>query len=329
MKAAFPPGILPEGQQERIDHHYRSRPFSLFWEMRAILYLGVLFLCSGLGILIYKNIDTIGHQTILGAIVAATAACFWYCARHAKPFTYAQAAADSSWAEYMLLLGVLLFGVFTGYLQVKYSVFGDDHALALGLPATLYLFLAYRFDHRGVLQLAISGFCAAIGIVTTPLAAIQENVFDHHAPVWTGLAMGAALAVAGALSELRDFKRHFSFSYINFAMHLSMIAGITGLVIGKGWEKWFFFLLVGALGAGLWKYARWKRSHYFLLFAVLYVYVAFSYGFLRLLFLADASAGVSFAFFYFILSCAGTIYFFLNMKTFLKAESEDAGLPEK
>jgi hypothetical protein len=329
MRAVFPPGILPPGQRERISLHYRNRPFSVFWEVRALLYLGILFLCSGLGILVYKNIDTIGHQTILGLIAAGTAACFWYCGRHAKPFTPGQVAAGSSWAEYMLLLGVLLFGVFTGYLQVKYSVFGGHHGLALGLPAALYLFLAYRFDHRGVLQLAISGFCAAAGIAATPLAAIREGMFNHHAPVWTGLGMGAALAVAGALSELQYFKRHFSFSYVNFAMHLSMIAVITGLFIGEGWEKWFFFLLTGAFAAGTWKYARWKRSHYFLLFAVLYAYVAFTYAFLRLMFTGAREAGIPVAFLYFILSCAGTIYFFLNMKSFLAPGTEDAGLPEK
>ena len=54
-----------------------------------------------------------------------------------------------------------------------------------GFPPAFYLFLAYRFDPRGVLQLAISGFCGAVGVVTTPLAAIHENMFNPHTPVYS------------------------------------------------------------------------------------------------------------------------------------------------
>ncbi len=327
MRPTLPPGLLSAEQQARIDLHYRNRPFSLFWEVRTLLYLGILFLCSGLGILIYKNIDTIGHQTILGLIAAATIACFWYCSRRVKPFTSGLAPADSSWAEYMLLLGVLLFGVFTGYLQAQYSVFGERYGLALGLPAALYLFLAYRFDHRGVLQLAISGFCAAIGIAATPMAAIREGMFNGRTPVWTGLAVGILLGMAALVSDRLDFKRHFTFSYLNFAMHLSLIAALSGLVIGLEWEKWFFFALIAAIAFGLWKYARRKHSPYFLLIAVLYLYAAFTYIVMTQLFRSGSSAGISAAFLYFILSCAGTILFFLNLKSFLG--NTDAGLPEK
>lgn len=327
MKPRFPPGILAPAQQERIDRHYQSRPFSLFWEVRTLLYLGILFLCGGLGILIYKNMDHIGHQTLLAAIASAMAGCFWYCARRAKPFTPGTAPADSSWSEYMLLLGVLLFGVFTGYLQARYTLFGARYGLALGLPAAFYLFLAYRFDHRGVLQLAISGFCAAAGLAVSPLDAIQAGLIDHRAPIWTGFFMGAALAAAGALTERFDFKRHFAFSYVNFALHLSLIASLTGLIMGRGWEKWFFSLWIAALCGGLWFHARRRQSAYFLLCAVLYAYIAFTYLIMLYLFRSGSSAGIYSVFLYFLVSCAGTIYFFLNLKSFLG--SGDAGLPER
>ena len=302
-----------------------KEPFSIFWEVRALLYLGILFLSSGLGILIYRNIDTIGHQTILALLILATAGCFWYCARHAKPFTTVRAAAES-WSDYMLLLGALLFGVLTGYLQIKYSVFGAHHGLALSVPAACYLFLAYRFDHRGVLQLAISGFCAAAGIVATPLEAIRENLISHRMPVWTGLAMGAVLAGAGALSEMRGFKRHFTFSYINFSVHLSAIAAVTGLMMGEAFEKALFFFLLAALARGLWTYARRNHNYYFLLCAVVYGYIAITYVCMHWLFNTVTTATFYAAFLYFMLSCAGTIMFFLNMKKFLG--NENAGLPQ-
>ncbi len=327
MKAVFPSGSLPEGLQEKIGAHYQERPFSIFWEVRTLLYLGVVSLSSGIGILIYKNIDTIGHQTLLGLIAVLTAACFGYCAKRAQPFTSGQGAKESSWADYVLLLGVLLFGIFTGYVQAQYAIFGKHYGLALGIPGAFYLFLAYRFDHRGVLQLGLSGLCAAVGVVVTPLSAVDGNLFDHRTPVYAGLAMGALYAAAGMLSEKSDFKKHFGFSYINFAMHLSMIASLTGMMTADGWEESIFFLLLAAFAAGLWRHAQRRRSPYFLLCAVLYGYVGFTYMCMHHLFRYSTSGMVSLVFLYFILSCAGTIYFFLNMKTYLG--SEDAGVSEK
>lgn len=327
MKAGFPSGSLPEGLQERIDNADRERPFSIFWEVRTLLYLGVVSLSSGLGILIYKNIDTIGHQTILALIAALTAACFWYCAKRARPFTTGPTAKESSWSDYVLLLGVLLFGIFTGYLQAQYTVFGTHYGLALSIPALLYLFLAYRFDHRGVLQLGLSGLCAAVGVVVTPLSAVDGNLFDHRTPVYAGLGMGVLFAAAGILSEKIDFKSHFNFSYVNFAMHLGLIASLTGMMTGGGFEEWMFFLLLAALTAGLWTYARRRKSHYFLLCAVLYGYIAFTYMVMHHLFQSSTMDSMSLLFLYFILSCGGTIYFFLNVKTFLGIP--DAGVSEK
>ncbi|MDB5105006.1 MAG: hypothetical protein JWP91_2695 [Fibrobacteres bacterium] len=303
-----------------------TAPFSIYWEIRTLLYLGIVAVSTGLGILIYKNIDTLGHQTILAVIGLGSAGCLGYCARRAAPFTAGKGGEESSWADYMLLLGVLLFGVFTGYLQFKYSVFGTHYGLALAIPASFYLFLAYRFDHRGVLQLAISGFCGSVGVATTPLAAFHENMFNRHAPILSALAVGAALALAGILSGRLDFKRHFSFAYLNFALHLCMIAAYTGLVLGGAWEKWLWFFLLAAMAAGLWRHAKRARSPYFLLCSVLYGYLAVTYVILHLVFRHASTASMYAALAYFILSCGGTIHLFLNLKNLLG--TEDAGLPE-
>jgi hypothetical protein len=344
MTSPFPPGLLPDGLRQRVDAFYRDRPFTLFWEVRTLLYLGIVSLSTGLGILIYRNIDSIGHQTILALMMLASFGCFWYCAKRSPPFTRgapSQATSvelrsnskarsqtmQSSWADYMLLLGVLLFGGFTGYLQFKYSVFGTRYALALLLPASFYLFLAYRFDHRGVLQLALSGFCAAAGVATTPLAAFRENMFSHTTPVVTGLVMGGLLVLAGALSDRLDCKRHFAFGYINFGMHLAMVSAFIGMVLGESAAKWLYALLLSAFTAAIWVHARRTHSPYFLLMAVLYGYVAFTYIVMHFLLGSLSSSDISVIFLYFILSCIGTIYLFLNLKTL--AGKDDAGLPQK
>jgi len=46
----------------------KKKMFSLHWELKTLLYLGIVLLTTGLGILVYKNIDTIGHQVIVAII---------------------------------------------------------------------------------------------------------------------------------------------------------------------------------------------------------------------------------------------------------------------
>ena len=69
---------LNDEEYHQLNHHYNSKLFSVHWELKIILYLGVMLLSTGVGILIYLNIDTIGHTAIVTIIGLASAACFIY-----------------------------------------------------------------------------------------------------------------------------------------------------------------------------------------------------------------------------------------------------------
>ncbi len=327
MKAEFPPGSLPEGFAEQMVALDRSQPFSIFWEVRTLLYLGVVALTSGLGVLIYKHIDTIGHQALLAIIAALTAACFFYCAKRAQPFTRSRTTLASPWLDYVLLLGVLLLGIFVGYLQAQYSVFGDHYGLAVALPSLGYLLLAYRFDHRGVLQLGLAGLYTAVGVGITPQSVFQGDAFVPDRPVFAGLGMAALFTAVSVLSVRYDFKRHFSFSYVHLATHLSLIAALSGMFRSSGVGEMLYFLLIAGITVSLWFYARRHRSHYFLVCTVGYAYIAFTYVCMHILLRGLAYGGSSVIFLYVILSCVGTIYFFLNLKNFVGPEN--VGVSEK
>lgn len=313
MRPGFPPGSLPDGLLARIQAHDAEKPFSLFWEIRAGLSLGVLSLSAGLGILVYKNIGTIGHQAILAAIALGALACFAYAFRRAPAFAWTEVRRAASGLDYALWLGALLTGTFVGYLQARYAPFGDHTAIALALPAAFYLFLAYRFDHRGTLQLGVSGLCAAVGVAVTPVAAIREGLFDARLPVATGLALAAACGTASRLSGRRGWKPHFAFSYGNFAAHLFFLSSLGGMSAGKGLGEAAYFLLAAAGACGLFAYARRRRSPYFTLVAVAYGYAALTAMIFRHAFIAGWSA-IELMFLYFILSCAGAIWLFLDLK---------------
>jgi len=52
--------LISNEQYKNIESFENHRLFSIHWELRIILYLGILLLCSGICILVYLNIDTIG-----------------------------------------------------------------------------------------------------------------------------------------------------------------------------------------------------------------------------------------------------------------------------
>lgn len=295
--------------------------FSIYWEARALLYLGVLCLAGGLGILIYKNIDTVGHQAILAAIALTAAGCIWRCARKAPPFTWGKAGRESSGSEYLLWLGALLTGTFMGYLQFRYAVFGQHTSLAVAAPALFYLFLAYRFDHRGVLQLGISGMCAAVGIAISPMALLRGGLGWAHVSVATALATAAVLGAFAWHAHAFGRKANFAFSYAHFAAHLGMLAALGGLFASEGWKAWMYLALAAAGSYALWRHARRAHDAYFLLIAVAYGYVTVTYAMLHFV-LRGIGRSQSLVLLWFLLSCAGTIWLFLNLKSLAGAGKE-------
>ncbi len=57
----------------------KDKPVSVHWDLRTLLYLGIVLATTTVGILIYKNIDTISHEVLLIIIASVCITCFGYC----------------------------------------------------------------------------------------------------------------------------------------------------------------------------------------------------------------------------------------------------------
>ena len=93
-------GLLSEESTGKIKSQSAQRDLSVHWELRTILYTGVLLLASGLGILVYKNIDTISHQVVLIFIALISAGGFYYCFKNKLPFSLKKVEAPGSFFDY-------------------------------------------------------------------------------------------------------------------------------------------------------------------------------------------------------------------------------------
>lgn len=306
--------IAPE-DAEKITAFETKKPFSLHWELKTLLYLGVLLLNVGLGFIVYENIDSIGHTVIILLIGALSAGCFWYAVRHRQPFSKDEIESPTPYYDYILLLGCLAFLVMEGYWQYQYQVFGTRYGLATFIPMSLFFGLAYRFDNRGVLALALTALASWLGITVAPQDLLSGNDFNSASLVNTGIFLGVLLASVTFMSEYFSFKKHFSLTYLNFGVHILMVSCLAGMM-SLDRSAIYFPLLLLSVGFFLW-YARTRASFYFLLIAVLYGYIGFTYLML------SSAHNLNFETYllYFILSCGGIVVFLTNYKRFFKNTS--------
>ena len=302
-------GHITDEQKEQLSKIYSKKIFSLFYELRTMLYLGVLLFASGVGVLVYKNIDTIGHQVIILLLILLMAACFWFVWKKKSPYSHAEVQSPGVLFDYAMLLGSLLLATIIGYLQFQYSVFGEHWELGALIPALAYFPLAYRFDHRGVLSLGITGIASWLGLTVSPVGLMEESIFPQEQLVLSGLIFGALTMGTGLLLERKGIKKHFTFTYMNFGFLVFGVASLGGLFILD--QRFLFFILIAGLCVLGVYYARKEQSFFFLLMSSLFGYCAVTY------LLLDVVEEFFFWQLYFVLSCAAMIYGLFKYKTFL------------
>lgn len=313
--------LLTPDDHTRIRMYETQKPFSLHWELKTLLYLGVILLNLGLGWLIYENIDSIGHGVIIALIALVCGGCFVYTYRKRGVFSWEQVESPSPYYDYLLLLGCLTFVILEGYLQYQYNIFGSRYGLATFIPMGVFFFVAYYFDHRGALSMAITALASWLGIAATPADVFNQNDFNDSGIVWAGVGLGAGLCLLAFFSEKQNLKKHFLFTYLNFSVHILFIAALAGLMVRE--EAVFAVLLILAIGFFVW-YARTRHSFYFMTVALIYGYIGLTYLVLQI----DVSWEHGAFYFYnsyFLVSCVAIIVFLLRYKKILRLKEQESG----
>jgi hypothetical protein len=321
-KKLYSEGLISKDTLEKAEDKQLHPLFSVHWELKTLLYLGVMLLSTGLGILIYKNIDTIGHQVILLFIALICVASFAYCIKHKKPFSLGKVPSPNSFFDYILLLACLSLLSFLAYLQSQYEVFGTHYGIATLIPMLILFYVAYDFDHMGIQAMAITNLGLYLGVTITPYSILAGN-FENLNLVYTYLFLGFCLLAAGYLSKLYNVKKHFKFNYTHFGLNLVFLALLMGYFMNfdsYGLYQFNILWLLAVFFAGYYLYqdALKDRSFYFLLLVLLYVYVALSLLVVRFLSLLNGEVVIMLGFFYFIASAALLVKLLSRLNTKLK-----------
>jgi len=311
--------IITDDDLEKIKAFKTSQPVSVHWDLRTILYFGIFLFTTGTGIIVYKNIDTIGHDIIIAVIALCCAGCFFYCIKKAKGYANKKVQSPNVWFDYILLAGCLLLLTLIGYLQFQYNAFGSRWGLATFMPMVLLFISAYYFDHLGVLSLAIVNLAAWTGITVTPLQILDENDFSSERIILSGIVLGAGLVAFSLLTLKRNLKSHFAFTYKNFGTHILFIALLAALFEFEDIYL-IIFPVFAAVAFFFYKNALKENSFYFLVITLLYSYIAVGYFVIRLLEITGGGMGsVYLGLFYFIASGIGLIRVLMHYNKIIKS----------
>jgi len=241
----FERGLITENQFEEIKTYRNLNIFSLNSELKLFLYLSVLLFTSGIGILIYENIDSIGHIAILSLLLIVIVVCFYYCFKNSKGFQKEETTFEHPVLEYLVLAGNILTCIFIGYLQFQYKPFGEHYGLATLVPTIVSFFCAYYFDNRSVLTIAITGLAAYVGLSVTPQDIFNDsnNLYASQNLSYSAVMLGVLLILWTIYSRRISLKVHFGLVFLTFALHIISIAAISNLT-NYDMLTWMIFALV-------------------------------------------------------------------------------------
>jgi hypothetical protein len=271
-------GLLSDAQARLFGRVARAELVSIHNELHALLYLGVLLTVSGVGWLLKDQMTRLGPLTIVALLALAAAGCFAWVQRRAPPFTWGAAPPAHLGLEYVLLLAVLLAAADLAYAETRFSALGERwpwHLLIVSLGAGA---LAFRYDSKLVLSLAVSSFAAWRG------ASVQ--VLERS--VWTAVGEGSSLRAnaigcglfflaAGAALARTGRKPHFE----PVPTHAGWLLVLGGLASGLGGRSAGYELALLVVGGGLALTSFARRRFSLFAFGVIAAYVALSSLFLR------------------------------------------------
>ena len=261
-------GAISGDQYDVISTIVRKDRFSVFLELNALLYLGVLSFIAGIGWVIQAYVTTVGDDVIFSALTIILAACFYYCFSRARSYSPGQVESPTLAFDYILYLGCLTFGLEIGYLESRFHLMQAEWDYYLVISAGLFFVLAYRFDNRFVLSLGLSTLAGWFGIRMSRLGFFFGSSLRPSALLYGAVVIAGAILLYGG-----NIKKHFTETYFHVAAIVLFGALLWG-VFDEAATLYLFALLglsAAAIGGGI----RFKRFA-FVAYGIVFGYLGIS-----------------------------------------------------
>ncbi len=276
-------GTISQHQHDTLAELVRRERVSVYVELSMLLYLGVLSFVGGLGWTMRAYVASLGDAAILSLLSLIVAGAFYYAFAKVGPYANTEVESPTLALDYVLYLGCLVLSAELAFIESRFHIFGSwQHHLLL--VSVVFGGLAYRFDNRFVLSLALSSLAGWLGIRVSGLDVLAADPLRA-----TALIYGAVVAGLGTWLSRHGVKAHFHDVYL----HLSTLIVLAALASGIG-EPTVGLIYLAALlslcAAAIYLGLRYRKFA-FVTYGILYAYGAVSYKVGTYL---DDSAGVFF-----------------------------------
>ncbi len=249
--------ILSPGQSATFLRVARRDLVSVRFELRALLYGGVLLAVSGVGLFLKENQDRVGPVAIAFLLAAAAGGCLLFVFRRSPPFSWNVSGGAHVATDYLLLLAVLLFGSDLAYIESRFRFLGAHWPYHLLLVSVIAFAAAYRFDSRVVLSLGLSSFAAWRGLSTR--LPLESRWSGHAGEVRANALACGALSLAAAFVSVRaNRKAHFEGTFSAFGWLLFFGGLLSGVFGDAAWPPWVIVTLGSSAAVIVFAY-RFRR----------------------------------------------------------------------
>ncbi len=266
-------GLLPPEKAARLLRVARGQLVSVHQELRALLYLGVLLVVSGVGLLLKENLERIGPVTLALVIAFAAATAFFWVLRAAPGFSWQEAPSPHLAFDYVLLLAVLLTAADLAYVETQFTPLGANWPWHLLLVSLFMTAVALRFDSRVIFSLALSTFASWRGVSASLVDSLWRDPGD--AVRANALGCGLLFVLLGALLLKADRKAHFE----PVAAHLGwllILGALASAAVDSGTLELLFAFALLAFAGGLAAYAFSRRRFALFTMGIVGIYVGVS-----------------------------------------------------
>ena len=266
--------IINQNQFSHLDQIKSKRLFSVYFELRTLLYIGVLLLTTGIGFIIYLNMGKIAHLALITVMLALETIVFLYIQKHASPYTNERLKPPTPYFDYVLLFGALLVISILTYVLLQYNLVESLLEWSSLISAIIFFYLAFRYDHRGVLSLAITAFAAFWGLSVSPIDWTTNEFMSVLKLYNTGIIVGLGFVFISEVLERKNAKKHFSFTFKNFGLILFYISAINALFESDYWGIYSFSIMIVSVWVSI---TAWRKQEYlFFIYGSIAGYIAFT-----------------------------------------------------
>ena len=268
-------GVITEAQHAALAAIVRRDRFSVFVELNAILYVGVLSLVTGIGWTFRDDIASLGDVAILAILGLLMALSFGYCFAKAPAYSNSETDSPSFAFDYVLYFACLVFSATLAFVETRFAVFQgwDTHLLIASL---MFGALAYRFDNRLVLALAMSTLAGYLGLKLSGF-----DTLDTDRLRIAGFLYGAFLVGIGVLLKRLAIKPHFLEVYLQLGANAVLLATASGVFDDEA--GWVYLVLLLVLAASAIYFGIQFKRFAFVAYGTVYGYAGVSLRLLDLL----------------------------------------------